>query len=81
MVSVVSPLVWAVTCAALLALILLDLTVIGRRQRTVTTRDAVRWVLFYIGLAALFAVGRRNQKPIRKYEHKPTASQKTKSSR
>jgi TerC family integral membrane protein len=57
MVSVVSPLVWAVTCAALLAIILLDLTVIGRRQRTVTTRDAVRWVLFYIGLAALFAVG------------------------
>ena len=57
MVSVVSPMVWAVTVVVLLAIIVLDLTVIARRQRTVTTRDAVRWVLFYIGLAAVFAVG------------------------
>src|SRR4051812_20663570 len=35
----------------------IDLAVIGRRQRTVTTKDAVRWVLVYIGLAAVFAVG------------------------
>src|SRR6476620_8337565 len=57
MVSVVSPLVWAVTVVVLLAIMVVDLTVIARRQRTVTTRDAVRWVLAYIGLAALFAVG------------------------
>ena len=37
MVSVVSPLVWAVTVVVLLAIIVLDLTVIARRQRTVTT--------------------------------------------
>ncbi|MHC9290943.1 TerC/Alx family metal homeostasis membrane protein [Mycobacterium sp. LTG2003] len=57
MVSVVSPLVWVVTVAVLLAIIVLDLTVIARRQQTVTTKDAVRWVLVYIALAALFAAG------------------------
>ncbi len=57
MVSVVSPLVWVVTVAVLLAIMVLDLTVIARRQRTVTTKDAVRWVLVYVGLAAAFAVG------------------------
>ncbi len=57
MVSVVSPLVWAITVVVLLAIIVLDLTVIARRQRTVTTKDAVRWVLVYIGLAAVFAAG------------------------
>jgi len=41
----------------LIAIIVLDLTVIARRQRTVTTKDAVRWVLVYIGLAAVFAAG------------------------
>jgi len=55
-VSVVSPLVWILTVVALFAIIVLDLTVIARRQRTVTTKDAVRWVLLYVGFAALFAV-------------------------
>jgi TerC family integral membrane protein len=56
-VSVVSPLVWVITVVVLLAIMVLDLTVIARRQQTVTTKDAVRWVLVYIGLAAAFAVG------------------------
>jgi TerC family integral membrane protein len=56
-VSVVSPLVWVITVMVLLAIIVLDLTVIARRQRTVTTKDAVRWVLVYVGLAAAFAAG------------------------
>ena len=55
MVSVVSPVVWVITVVVLLAIIVLDLTVIARRQQTVTTKDAVRWVLVYIGLAAAFA--------------------------
>ena len=55
MVSVVSPLVWVITVVVLLAIMVLDLTVIARRQQTVTTKDAVRWVLVYIGLAAAFA--------------------------
>jgi TerC family integral membrane protein len=41
----------------LLGIIIVDLAVIGRRQQTVTTKDAVRWVLVYIGLAVAFAVG------------------------
>jgi hypothetical protein len=56
-VSVVSPLVWVISVVVLLAIIVLDLTVIARRQRTVATKDAVRWVLVYIGLAAVFAAG------------------------
>jgi TerC family integral membrane protein len=55
--SIVSPLVWVITVVVLLAIIVGDLAVIGRRQRTVTTKDAVRWVLVYIGLAVAFAVG------------------------
>ncbi len=57
MISVVSPLVWVITVVALLAIMILDLAVIGRRQRTVTTKDAVRWVLVYVSLAVAFAVG------------------------
>ena len=57
MISAVSPLVWAIAVVVLVAIMVLDLAVIGRRQRTVTTKDAVRWVLIYIGLAAVFAVG------------------------
>ena len=56
-ISVVSPLVWAITVVVLVGIIVLDLAVISRRQQTVTTKDAVRWVLVYIGLAAAFAVG------------------------
>ena len=57
MVSAVSPLVWIVTIVGLLAVIAIDLIVIRRRQRTVTTRDATIWVGIYVALAALFAVG------------------------
>jgi tellurite resistance protein TerC len=52
----VSPLVWVITAVVLIGIMILDLAVIGRRQHAVTTKDAVRWVLFYIGLAAAFAV-------------------------
>jgi tellurite resistance protein TerC len=44
-----------VTLLAFAAIVVLDLVVIGRRQRAVTAADATRWVLFYIGLAAVFA--------------------------
>ena len=50
-ISAVSPLVWVITVVVLVAIMVIDLAVIGRRQRTVTTKDAVRWVLVYIGLA------------------------------
>ncbi|WP_432948326.1 TerC/Alx family metal homeostasis membrane protein [Kribbella sp. CA-253562] len=52
-----SPVVWVLTIAGLLAIVAFDLIVIARRKRGVTIKDATRWVLFYVGLAALFAVG------------------------
>ena len=47
--------VWLATVLAFAAIVMLDLVVIARRRRAVTTADATRWVLFYIGLAAAFA--------------------------
>ncbi len=57
MVSVMSPAVWVLTIAGLLAIVAFDLIVIARRNHTVTIKDATRWVLFYVGLAGLFALG------------------------
>ncbi|MGH8868645.1 MAG: TerC family protein [Actinomycetes bacterium] len=51
------PLVWIATVVGLLAIMALDLIVIGRRQREVTIKDATGWVSFYVALAGLFAVG------------------------
>jgi TerC family integral membrane protein len=56
-VSVMSPSVWVLTIIGLLAIVAFDLIVIARRKHSVTIKDATRWVLFYIGLAGLFAVG------------------------
>jgi TerC family integral membrane protein len=55
-VSDVSAPVWILTVLGLVAITVLDLRVIARRQREVTTRDAALWVAFYVGLAAAFAV-------------------------
>ena len=46
---------WAVTIVGLVGIVVLDLTVIARRNRTVTVRDAVIWVSVYVLLAAGFA--------------------------
>jgi tellurite resistance protein TerC len=51
----VSPAVWAVTAAGFLAIVVLDLVVISRRNTAVSMRQATLWVVFYIGLAAAFA--------------------------
>jgi tellurite resistance protein TerC len=56
MVSAVPTHVWIITVVALLAIVAFDLIVIARRKHAVTIKDATRWVLFYIGLAAVFAV-------------------------
>jgi TerC family integral membrane protein len=55
MVSAVPTHVWIITIVALIAIVAFDLIVIARRKHTVTIKDATRWVLFYIGLAAVFA--------------------------
>jgi TerC family integral membrane protein len=54
--------IWAVTIVGLIGVVVLDLTVIARRNRTVTMRDATIWVSVYVLLAsgfatALFALG------------------------
>jgi TerC family integral membrane protein len=55
--TAVSPLVWTLTAIGFLAIVVLDLVVISRRDTAVTIRQATAWVVFYVALAALFAVG------------------------
>lgn len=51
----VSPAIWAVTIAGLIAIIALDLVIVDRRPHPYTAREATRWVAFYVILALLFA--------------------------
>ncbi|WUI02980.1 TerC family protein [Spirillospora sp. NBC_00431] len=54
----VSPLVWVLTIAGILAVIAADLFLIHRNDtREFTTRRAAFWSAVYIGLAVLFGVG------------------------
>jgi tellurite resistance protein TerC len=55
--TAVSPLVWTLTAVGFLAIVVLDLVVIARRDNAVSIRQATAWVVFYVSLAALFAVG------------------------
>jgi len=48
---------WAATIATLIALVLVDLLVVDRKPHKVGAVEAVRWVMFYIGCAAVFGVG------------------------
>jgi len=57
MFTSVSPTVWALTAVGFVAIVVLDLVVIARRKSAVTMRQATVWVIFYVALAALFAVG------------------------
>ncbi|MGB8021210.1 MAG: TerC family protein [Candidatus Nanopelagicales bacterium] len=52
----VSPAVWALTIAVLIAIIAADLVIVDRRPHTYTAQEATRWVAFYVLLALLFAV-------------------------
>ena len=47
MISAVSPLIWTITVVVLVAIMVIDLAVIGRRQRTVTTKDRLNRCLPY----------------------------------
>jgi TerC family integral membrane protein len=55
--TAVPPAVWILTALGFLAIVVLDLVVIARRKNAVTMRQATLWVVFYVALAALFAVG------------------------
>ncbi|TDD18739.1 TerC family protein [Nonomuraea diastatica] len=48
---------WAVTLAALLTLILLDLIIVNRRPHKVTIAESARWIAFYIACAVAFGAG------------------------
>jgi TerC family integral membrane protein len=55
--TAVPPAVWILTALGFVAIVVLDLVVIARRKSAVTMRQATLWVIFYVALAALFAVG------------------------
>ena len=57
MFTAVPPAVWILTALGFAAIVVLDLVVIARRKSVVTMRQATLWVIFYVALAALFAVG------------------------
>ena len=47
---------WAATLAGLVGIIVLDLIIVDRRAHVFGPKEAVRWVIFYVSLAGLFAV-------------------------
>ena len=49
--------VWVLTVVAIVAIIGVDLVLADRRPHHIGLREATLWVLFYVGLAALFAGG------------------------
>ena len=57
MFTAVPPAVWILTALGFVAIVVLDLVVIARRKSAVTMRQATLWVIFYVALAALFALG------------------------
>ncbi len=46
---------WAATVAALVGIICVDLVIVDRRPHAFGTREATRWVVAYVALAAIFA--------------------------
>ncbi|MBF9134024.1 TerC family protein [Plantactinospora sp. S1510] len=53
----VSAWVWAISLVVLMAVLILDLIVIGRRPHEPSLRESGLWVAFYVGLALVFGVG------------------------
>jgi TerC family integral membrane protein len=53
----VSLTLWAVTIAAIVALVALDFVTISKKPHDVGFREALVWSLFYIGLAVAFGIG------------------------
>jgi len=49
--------VWIVTALILVAMVAVDLYVMGRRRGPITVATSVRWVGAYVGLACLFGLG------------------------
>ncbi|QGK70646.1 TerC/Alx family metal homeostasis membrane protein [Allosaccharopolyspora coralli] len=49
--------VWAATLAGLAVLLLIDLVIVDRKPHEVSTSEAAKWVVFYIGCAIAFGLG------------------------
>ncbi|CAM04635.1 tellurite resistance protein TerC [Saccharopolyspora erythraea NRRL 2338] len=49
--------VWAATLGGLAVLLILDLVIVDRKPHEVTTKEAAKWVCFYVGCAILFGIG------------------------
>ena len=47
---------WAATIGGLIGIIVLDLIIVDRRAHAFGPKEATRWVIFYVSLAAVFAV-------------------------
>ncbi|MGI8647932.1 MAG: tellurium resistance protein TerC [Acidimicrobiales bacterium] len=47
---------WIATASALVAILLADLIIIGRRPHEPSTRESSFWVIFYVALAVLFGL-------------------------
>jgi tellurite resistance protein TerC len=53
----VSPLVWGITLAVMVAVLVADLLIIGRRPHEPSIKESTIWVSIYVGLALLFGLG------------------------
>src|SRR5690242_3859139 len=53
----VSVWVWIATLVALVAVLAVDLLIIGRRPHEPSVKESSRWVAFYVALAVAFGVG------------------------
>src|SRR5689334_12485975 len=49
--------VWGLTLAGVVAILLVDLLVIGRRPHEPKTRESLTWVSVYVAMALLFGAG------------------------
>jgi tellurite resistance protein TerC len=52
----VSLLVWTITLVGLMAVLVTDLIIIGRRPHTPSVRESALWVVFYVALAVAFGI-------------------------
>ncbi|GAA5191966.1 TerC family protein [Rugosimonospora acidiphila] len=53
----VSLLMWIVSLVGLIAMLAVDLLIIGRRPHTPSIRESLLWVACYVGLAVVFGIG------------------------
>ena len=53
----VSSWVWIVSLVALIAVLAVDMLIIGRRPHEPSMKEAGSWVAFYVGLALVFGIG------------------------